>query len=186
CFRLTELAFDVEVKKLQDAGAQSGIDIGRRLGLKRIVRLREGSSGKQGEQSEAAHDYLNYRRVAAHAQGGLAARAPSPAAGPLAGLPAGGLGRPPRSRGTAPPSRCQSDYLSQADTPLAEIGGDHGIPVAPRLASAVSSLLLSRCQGHRESALEYRRSPGIPTAFRSFRPAVLLRTSHHRRQHAQV
>src|ERR1017187_8697479 len=42
-------------------------------------------------------------------------RAPSPAAGPLAGLPAGG--RPPRSRGTTPPSRCQSDYLSQADTP---------------------------------------------------------------------
>src|ERR1017187_9915110 len=28
--------------------------------------------------------------------------------------------RPPRSRGTAPPSRCQSDYLSQADTPNRE------------------------------------------------------------------
>src|ERR1035441_3440231 len=39
---------------------------------------------------------------------------------PLAGLPAGGRGRPPRSRGTAPPSRCQSDYLSQADTPHVE------------------------------------------------------------------
>src|ERR1017187_3611553 len=46
-------------------------------------------------------------------------RAPSPAAGPLAGLPVGG--RPPRSRGTAPPSRCQSDYLGQADTPLPPI-----------------------------------------------------------------
>src|ERR1019366_5181218 len=44
-------------------------------------------------------------------------RAPSPAAGPLAGLPAGGRGCPPRSRGTAPQSRCQSDYQSQADTP---------------------------------------------------------------------
>jgi len=44
-------------------------------------------------------------------------RAPSPAAGPLAGLPAGGRGRPPRSRGTAPLSRCQS-YLSQAHSPL--------------------------------------------------------------------
>src|ERR1017187_8049652 len=42
-------------------------------------------------------------------------RAPSPAAGPLAGFPAGGL--PRRSGGTPPPSRCQSDYLSQADTP---------------------------------------------------------------------
>src|ERR1019366_6047273 len=29
-----------------------------------------------------------------------------------------GTGRPPRSRGTAPTSRCQSDYRSQADTPL--------------------------------------------------------------------
>src|ERR1035437_9148169 len=45
-------------------------------------------------------------------------RAPSPAAGPLAGLPAGGRGRPPRSRGTAPLSRCQSAYLSQAHSPL--------------------------------------------------------------------
>ena len=49
-------------------------------------------------------------------------RAPSSAAGPLAGLPAGGRGRPPRSRGTASPSRCQSgDYLSQAYTPLRQI-----------------------------------------------------------------
>jgi len=37
---------------------------------------------------------------------------------PLAGLPAGGRGRPLRSRGTAPPSRCESDYLSQVDIPL--------------------------------------------------------------------
>src|ERR1019366_9309827 len=92
CFRLTELAFDVEVKKLQDPGAQSGIDIGRRLGLKRIVRLREGRSGKQGEQSEAVHDYLNYRRVARHAQGGLAAYARRPASG--------------RVRPAAPPAFC--------------------------------------------------------------------------------
>jgi hypothetical protein len=47
---------------------------------------------------------------------GHVGRAPSPAAGPLAGPPAGGRGRPPRSRGTAPPGRCQSDYLSQAHT----------------------------------------------------------------------
>src|ERR1035437_5410051 len=44
---------------------------------------------------------------------------------PLAGPAAGGRGvvprGDPRSRGTAPPSRCQSDYLSQADTPLRRI-----------------------------------------------------------------
>src|ERR1035441_6730591 len=43
---------------------------------------------------------------------------PRPPARRRGGLPAGGRGRPPRSRGTAPPNRCQSDYLSQADTPL--------------------------------------------------------------------
>jgi hypothetical protein len=57
-FGLAVLALDVEVEKLLDAGAQSGIDIGRRLGLKRLVRLRKGKSGKQGEKSEAVHNYL--------------------------------------------------------------------------------------------------------------------------------
>src|SRR5260370_35118677 len=48
-------------------------------------------------------------------------RAPSPARRPLPPLPAAGRGRPARSRGTAPPSPWQNDYLSQADTHLAEI-----------------------------------------------------------------
>ena len=57
-FGFADLAFDVEVEKLLETGAQSGIDIGRRLGFKRIVRLREGKSGTQGQQSEAMHRYL--------------------------------------------------------------------------------------------------------------------------------
>jgi len=51
-------------------------------------------------------------------------RAPPPAAGPLAGLPVGGPGRPPRSRGTAPQSCCRSDYLSQAHSPFLNIPYD--------------------------------------------------------------
>jgi hypothetical protein len=43
-----------------------------------------------------------------------------PAAGTLAGLPECGRGRPSQSRGTTPPSRCQSDYLSQVDSPFAQ------------------------------------------------------------------
>jgi len=43
-------------------------------------------------------------------------RAPSPAAGPLAGPPVGGRGRPPRSRGTAPQGRSQSRNLSQVNS----------------------------------------------------------------------
>ena len=48
-------------------------------------------------------------------------RAPPPATGPRAGLPVGGPGRPPRSRGTAPQSCCRSDYLSQAHSPFLQI-----------------------------------------------------------------
>ena len=74
-------------------------------------------------------------------------RAPSPAAGPLAGLPAGGRGRPPRSRGTAPPSRCQSDYLSQADTPLGVLQAVIliGLEAAAAVAEDLVCLSLEGC-----------------------------------------
>ena len=53
-------------------------------------------------------------------------RAPSPARRPLPPLPAAGRGvvprGDPRSRGTAPPRRCQSDYLSQADSHHPRLG----------------------------------------------------------------
>src|ERR1019366_7394298 len=45
---------------------------------------------------------------------------PSPAAGPLAGLPVGGRGRPPRSRGTAP-LRLVAWFLLVASSATAQI-----------------------------------------------------------------
>src|ERR1035441_7458550 len=43
---------------------------------------------------------------------------PPPRGGPPPRFRGGGGGPPARSRGTAPPRRCQSDYLSQADSHL--------------------------------------------------------------------
>src|ERR1035441_5951762 len=58
-------------------------------------------------------------------------RAPSPAAGAAPARLGGGRRRPPPRAGAPPQkSRCQSDYLSQADTPLLRIASLSGAPMS--------------------------------------------------------